>query len=78
VDAPQVGTEIEDWNDFVEQVKYHSNYLNEGCELRVAKQNDLCRVFCPEKDLGCKYNFSAQFVIAGLHEGSVEVRKVRI
>ena len=76
MDAPQVGTEIEDWHDFVDQVRYHSNHINEGNELRVHKKDDLCRVYCSEKELGCKYSFSAQFLVLNLQEGAVEVKKV--
>ncbi len=76
VDAPQIGTVIEDWHDFVDQVRYHSNHINEGIELRVHKKDDLFRVYCPEKELGCKYSFSAQFLILNLQEGAVEVKKV--
>lgn len=68
---------IDDWSDFVDMVKYHSESINPDCELKTStSKNDLCRVYCPETDLRCKYSFSASFVIENLGEGKVEVKKV--
>lgn len=52
--------------------------MNPGCELKTTKGPEHLRVYCPHKDLGCKYSFRAKFDIAEIQEGRVKVTNVRL
>ena len=75
--APKVGELIDDWNDFEMTVEKHSSIVNQGAKLDTTRGNDRCRVTCGNaEDLGCRYSFTARFLVDGLHEGRVEVTRV--
>ena len=75
-DPPQVDQDIGDWHDFESAVQAHTESVNPGCELRTTKTGEHLRVYCPHKDLGCKYSFRAKFDIAEIQEGRVKVINV--
>lgn len=75
-DPPMVDQEIGDWHDFESAVHAHTESVNPGCELKTTKTGEYLRVYCPHKDLGCKYSFRAKFDIAEIQEGRVKVMNV--
>lgn len=69
---------IGDWHDFKSAVHAHTDSVNPGCELKLTKTAEHLRVYCPHKDLGCKYSFRAKFDIAEIQEGRVKVISVGV